>query len=84
MSDTHNPGEEISDDAYATLMRHHFNLESLGDKIQTMENTTASMKNKWRRGDEAIRDFTDLLVAYITKDTKMDQLVNYVTLAENV
>ena len=26
----------------------------------------------------------DLLVAYITKDTKMDQLVNYVTLAENV
>ncbi|KAF3566361.1 hypothetical protein DY000_02014857 [Brassica cretica] len=58
MSDTHNPGEEISDDAYAILMRHQFDLESLGDKMQTMENTTASMKNKWRRGDEAIRDFT--------------------------
>ena len=58
MSDTHNHGEEISDDAYATLMRHQFNLERLGDILQKVENTTASMKNKWRRGDEAIRDFT--------------------------
>ena len=30
MSDTHTHGEEISDDAYATLMRHQFNLESKG------------------------------------------------------
>ena len=55
MSDTHNHGEEISDDAYATLMRHQFNLESLEDRLQKMENTTATMKDKWRRGDEAMR-----------------------------
>ncbi|KAF3506254.1 hypothetical protein F2Q69_00006544 [Brassica cretica] len=70
MSDTHNHGEEISDDAYATLMRHQFNLERLGDRLQKVENTTASMKNKLHRGDEAIRKFTDLLVADNTKDTK--------------
>ncbi|KAF3536718.1 hypothetical protein F2Q69_00023540 [Brassica cretica] len=34
MSDTHNQGEEISADTYARLMRHHFNLESLGDRLQ--------------------------------------------------
>ncbi|KAF3599198.1 hypothetical protein F2Q69_00035049 [Brassica cretica] len=58
MSDTHNHGEEISDDTYATLMRHPFNLESLGDRLQKIENTTAIIKDKWRRGDEAMRDFT--------------------------
>ena len=31
MFDTHNHGEVISADTYATLMRHQFNLESLGD-----------------------------------------------------
>ncbi|KAF3575232.1 hypothetical protein F2Q69_00058976 [Brassica cretica] len=44
MSDTHNHGEEISGDTYATLMRHQFNLESLGDKLQNIEDTTAIMK----------------------------------------
>ncbi|KAF3553673.1 hypothetical protein F2Q69_00013629 [Brassica cretica] len=78
MSDTHNHGEEISADTYATLMRHQFNLESLGDRLQKIENTIASMKDKWRRGYEAMRDFTDS-----TKDTKVDQHANYVTLAEN-
>ena len=58
MSDTHNQGEEISADTYATLRRHQFNLESLGDRLQEMENTTATMKERWRRGDEAMRDFT--------------------------
>ncbi|KAF3485756.1 hypothetical protein F2Q69_00052735 [Brassica cretica] len=58
MSDTHNHGEEISADTYATLMRHQFNIESLGDRLQKIENTTATMKEKWRRGDEAMRDFT--------------------------
>ncbi|KAF3499865.1 hypothetical protein F2Q69_00042365 [Brassica cretica] len=58
MSDTHKHGEEISDDTYATLMRHQFNLESLGDRLRKVENTASSMKNKWRRGFEAIRDFT--------------------------
>ena len=58
VSDTHNHGEEISADTYATLMRHQFNLESLGDRLQKIENTTATMKDKWHRGDEAIRDFT--------------------------
>ena len=52
MSDTHNHGEEISADTYPTLMRHQFNLESLGDRLQKMENTTATMKEKWRRGDD--------------------------------
>ncbi|KAF3595759.1 hypothetical protein DY000_02020928 [Brassica cretica] len=32
MFDTHNQREEISADTYATLRRHQFNLESLGDR----------------------------------------------------
>ncbi|KAF3569048.1 hypothetical protein DY000_02014560 [Brassica cretica] len=72
MSDTYYHGEEISADTYAILRRHQFNLECLGDRLQRMENTTATMKEKWRRGDEAMRDFTDS-----TKDTKVDQPVNY-------
>ncbi|KAF3573114.1 hypothetical protein F2Q69_00058964 [Brassica cretica] len=40
-------------------MRHRFNLESLGDRFQKIENTTATMKKIWRRGDEAMRDFTE-------------------------
>ena len=58
MSDTHNHGEEISADTYATLMRHQCNLESLGDRLQKIEKTTTTMKEKWRRGDEAMRVFT--------------------------
>ncbi|KAF3607584.1 hypothetical protein DY000_02049949 [Brassica cretica] len=46
MSDTHYHGEEISADTYATLRRHPFNLESLGDRLQRMKNTTATMKEK--------------------------------------
>ncbi|KAF3570722.1 hypothetical protein F2Q69_00059021 [Brassica cretica] len=46
MSDTPNQGEEILADTYATLRRHQFNLESLGDRLQKMENTTAAMKEK--------------------------------------
>ena len=57
-SGTHNHGEEISTDTYAALMSHQFNLESLGVRLQKIENTTVKMKDKWRRGDEAIRDFT--------------------------
>ncbi|KAF2578987.1 hypothetical protein F2Q68_00005015 [Brassica cretica] len=79
MSDTNNHGEEISDDAYATLIRNEFQLDSLGERLQKIENETATMKDKWRRGDEIMRDFTDS-----TKDTKVNQPVNYVTLAENV
>ncbi|KAF3584389.1 hypothetical protein F2Q69_00030713 [Brassica cretica] len=59
MSDTHNHGDEISTDTYTTLMRHQFNLESLGDRLQNIENTTATMKDIWCKGDEAIRHFTD-------------------------
>ena len=58
MSDTHHHGEEISADTYATLRRHQFNLEGLEERLQRMENTTGTMKEKWRRGDEAMRDFT--------------------------
>ena len=58
MSDINDHGEEISADTYATLRRHQFNLESLEDRLQRMENTTATMKEKWSRGDEAMRDFT--------------------------
>ncbi|KAF3561110.1 hypothetical protein DY000_02014337 [Brassica cretica] len=58
MSDTHYHGEEISAETYATLRRHQFNLESLEERLQMIENTTAPMKEKWRRGDEAMRDFT--------------------------
>ncbi|KAF2554076.1 hypothetical protein F2Q68_00034665 [Brassica cretica] len=54
MSDSHYKGKEISSDTYATLRRHQFNLESLEYRLQKMENTTATMKEKWRRGDEAM------------------------------
>uniref|UniRef100_M4F5M8 Uncharacterized protein n=1 Tax=Brassica campestris TaxID=3711 RepID=M4F5M8_BRACM len=33
--------------------------KSLGDRLQKMENITATLKEKWRRGNEAMRDFTD-------------------------
>ncbi|KAF3506923.1 hypothetical protein F2Q69_00009433 [Brassica cretica] len=46
MSDTHNRGEEISADTYATVMRHHFNLESLGDRLQKIEDATTIVKDK--------------------------------------
>ncbi|KAF3574659.1 hypothetical protein F2Q69_00059699 [Brassica cretica] len=58
MSDTHNSGEDISADTYVTVMRHQFNLESLGDRLQKIKDATTIMKDKWRRGDEAMRDFT--------------------------
>ncbi|WZY86792.1 hypothetical protein YC2023_033176 [Brassica napus] len=58
MSDTHNRGEEISADTYARHMRHQFTLESLGDRMQNIEYATTIMKDKWRIGDEAVRDFT--------------------------
>ena len=58
MSDTNNHGEEISDDAYATLLRNEFQLESLEERLLKIENETVTMKDKWRRGDEAMRDFT--------------------------
>ncbi|KAF3571618.1 hypothetical protein F2Q69_00059447 [Brassica cretica] len=54
MSDTNNHGEEISANPYTTLARHQFRLESLGDKLQKIENTTTTRKDKWRRGDEAM------------------------------
>ncbi|KAF2588095.1 hypothetical protein F2Q70_00038645 [Brassica cretica] len=37
MSDTNNHGEEISAYAYATLVRHHFKLECLGDRLQRIK-----------------------------------------------
>ncbi|KAF3506803.1 hypothetical protein F2Q69_00007575 [Brassica cretica] len=79
MSDTHNHEEDISADTYTRLIRHQLNLESLGDRLQKIEDATTIMEDKWRRGDEAMRDFTNS-----TKDTKVDQLVNYVTLGEIV
>ncbi|KAF3493752.1 hypothetical protein DY000_02052554 [Brassica cretica] len=72
MSDTHYHGEEISAATFATLRRHQFNLENLEERLQRMESTTVTMNEKWRRGDEAIREFTNC-----TKDTKVDQPVNY-------
>ncbi|KAF2572119.1 hypothetical protein F2Q70_00002886 [Brassica cretica] len=57
MSNTPYHGKEISADTYTALTRHQFNLESLGERLQRIENTTAAMKDKWRRGDEAMRDF---------------------------
>uniref|UniRef100_M4F2P1 Uncharacterized protein n=1 Tax=Brassica campestris TaxID=3711 RepID=M4F2P1_BRACM len=58
MSNTAYHGKEISAATYATLTRHQINLESLGERLQRIENTTAAMKDKWCRGDEAMRDFT--------------------------
>ncbi|KAF2543328.1 hypothetical protein F2Q68_00032077 [Brassica cretica] len=59
MFDIHNHGEEISADTYAPVMRHQFNLESIGDRLQKIEDATTIMKDKWHRGDEAMRDFTE-------------------------
>ncbi|KAF3589027.1 hypothetical protein F2Q69_00030226 [Brassica cretica] len=59
MSNTPYHREDISADTYAALTRHQFNLESLGERLQRIENTTAAMKDKWRSGDEAMRDFTE-------------------------
>ncbi|KAF3555607.1 hypothetical protein F2Q69_00011389 [Brassica cretica] len=58
MSNTPYHREEISAATYAALTRHQFNLESLGERLQRIENTTAAMKDKWRSGDEEMRDFT--------------------------
>ncbi|KAF3500276.1 hypothetical protein F2Q69_00042116 [Brassica cretica] len=49
MSSTHYHGEEISADTYAALTKHKFNLESLDERLRRIENTTATMKDKWRR-----------------------------------
>ena len=38
-------------------MIHQFKLECLGDRLQKIENVTATMNDKWRRGDKAMRDF---------------------------
>ncbi|KAF3584589.1 hypothetical protein F2Q69_00029301 [Brassica cretica] len=45
MFDTHNHGEEISADTYATVMRHQFHLERLGDRLQKIEDATTIMKD---------------------------------------
>ncbi|KAF3522541.1 hypothetical protein F2Q69_00047929 [Brassica cretica] len=58
MSNTPYHGKEISADTYAPLTRHQFDLESLGERLQRIANTTAAMKDKWHRGDEAMRGFT--------------------------
>ncbi|KAF3564671.1 hypothetical protein DY000_02015948 [Brassica cretica] len=50
--------KEITADFNAALTKNQFNLESLGQRLQRIENTTAAMKDKWRREDEAMRDFT--------------------------
>ncbi|KAF3563120.1 hypothetical protein DY000_02016128 [Brassica cretica] len=86
MSETNNNGKEISDNAYATLIKNQFQLESLEDKLQKIENTTATMKDK---GAEEMKQCETslvhgLLVADSTKVTKVDQPVNYVTPAVNV
>ncbi|KAF3574624.1 hypothetical protein F2Q69_00058440 [Brassica cretica] len=47
MSDTHNHGEDISTDTYARLIRHQFNLDNLGDRLQKIEDATTIMKDKW-------------------------------------
>lgn len=54
-SDTINHGEDISDHTYAKLVRHQFSIECLEERLQNLANTTATMKDKWQRGDEAMR-----------------------------
>ncbi|KAF3513005.1 hypothetical protein F2Q69_00006081 [Brassica cretica] len=46
MSNTPYHGKEISADSFAALTIHQFNLESLGERLQRIENTTAAMKDK--------------------------------------
>ncbi|KAF3544696.1 hypothetical protein DY000_02007469 [Brassica cretica] len=59
MSNTPYHGKEISADTYAALTRHQFKLESLGERLPRIGTKTAAMKDKWRRGDEAMRDLTE-------------------------
>ncbi|KAF3589430.1 hypothetical protein F2Q69_00027918 [Brassica cretica] len=59
MSDVNNHEEEILDNTYVTLVIHQFKLECLGDRLQKKENATATRNDKWRRGDKAMRHFTD-------------------------
>ncbi|KAF2569731.1 hypothetical protein F2Q68_00025597 [Brassica cretica] len=84
MSDTHYHGEEISADTYITLRRHQFNLKSLGDRLQRMENTTATMTEKWRRGDEAMRDFTGLGIMGSNSSNKSGRPTTRIELEEGV
>ncbi|KAF2552785.1 hypothetical protein F2Q68_00034356 [Brassica cretica] len=58
-SDTNNHGQDISDHTYAKLVRHQFNNECLEERLQNLANTTATMKDKWKRGDEAMRSLID-------------------------
>ncbi|KAF3570230.1 hypothetical protein F2Q69_00058710 [Brassica cretica] len=84
MPDTHNHGEEISAGTYARLMRHKFILESLGDRFQKIEDATTIMKDKWRRGYEAMRDFTadlKLKSSPIYKITPDEFYPNYISFA---
>ncbi|KAF3509618.1 hypothetical protein F2Q69_00005914 [Brassica cretica] len=81
MSDTHNHGEEILDDAYVTLIRNQFQLESLDDILQKIENVTASMKDKWRKGDEAMRDFTSIALK-IPKWINMSTMLHLLRMLE--
>ncbi|KAF3504674.1 hypothetical protein F2Q69_00042913 [Brassica cretica] len=63
---------ERRDDTCARLMRHQFNLESLGDRLQKIEDATTIMKDKWRRGDEAMRDFTGTCPAVLEATRKLN------------
>ncbi|KAG5410954.1 hypothetical protein IGI04_007273, partial [Brassica rapa subsp. trilocularis] len=84
MSDTKNRTEEISADAYARLMRHQFTLKSLADRLQKIEDATTIMKDKYVEEMKQCDTSLNLLIADSTKDTKVDQPVSYVTLAEIV
>ncbi|KAF3502469.1 hypothetical protein F2Q69_00041784 [Brassica cretica] len=46
MCDTHNHGEDISADPYATLTRHQFNLESLGEDREHNCNNEGQMAQR--------------------------------------
>ena len=59
ISDTINHEEELLDETYSTLVRHQFKLECLGDRLQKIENTTTTIKDKWHIGDKVMSDFTD-------------------------
>ncbi|KAF2574014.1 hypothetical protein F2Q70_00002707 [Brassica cretica] len=82
MSDTHYHGEEISAETYATLRRHQFNLESLEERLQRMENTTATVKEKWRRWDEAMRGFTGAFWRYLEQAPEMTIELDHLSILE--
>ncbi|KAF3559904.1 hypothetical protein F2Q69_00014020 [Brassica cretica] len=80
-----NNSTSIDTDSYAALTRHQFKLESLGERLQRIENTTATMKDKWCKGDEAMRDFTgpDTCLKVLESCDRYSKIMNVLEISDD-